>query len=82
MLLFRYTLDAFAAAIEKYGITVTSVVPPILNAILQSDIEKRYNLSTLRVMGVGATPFGDDLAHKVSEKFDGVVSISNGYGEC
>ena len=80
MLLPKYTLETLAAAIEKYRISVTSVVPPILNAILKSDVEKKFDMRSLRVFGIGAAPFSDELAHAVSEKFGGVVSISNGYG--
>ncbi|TIA77241.1 hypothetical protein E3P94_04168 [Wallemia ichthyophaga] len=76
VLLFRYSLDEFAAAIEKYRVTVSAVIPPILNNILKSDIEKKYDLSSLRQLGIGATPLGEDLVHSVSEKLGGLTETS------
>ncbi|TIB59030.1 hypothetical protein E3P77_04172 [Wallemia ichthyophaga] len=81
VLLPRFSLDAFGAVIEKYGITATWAVPPILNSILKTDIEKKFDFSSLRVVHVGATPLGAALTNSFSDKLEGVVAVSNGYGK-
>lgn len=80
MVLPRFSLDAFGAAVQKYGITLTSVVPPILNSIAKEDIERRFDMSSLRVLNVGAAPVSDDLIKQIGDKFNQTVLVSNGYG--
>lgn len=76
----RFSLDAFGAAIEKYRVTITSVVPPVLNSIAKEDIEARYDLRSLRVLNVGAAPVSPGLIGEIGRKFNHAVVVSNGYG--
>lgn len=76
----RFEQNAFGAAVEKYKITVGSVVPPILLLIANTDLDKRYNLSSLRLLQVGAAPLGEELVQKLSLKFNDVIAVTQGYG--
>ncbi|TIB60637.1 hypothetical protein E3P77_04117 [Wallemia ichthyophaga] len=55
---------------------MTWLVPPIFNAILKTEIYKRYDLSSPRQLGIGATPLEEDLVHSVSEKLGGLTETS------
>ncbi|TIB32824.1 hypothetical protein E3P84_02411 [Wallemia ichthyophaga] len=80
VLLPRFDPDVFGAAVEKYKVSVGSIVPPILVLIANTDIDKRYNLSSLRILQVGAAPVGEELIQKLSTKFNDVITVPQGYG--
>ncbi|KAJ5219454.1 uncharacterized protein N7498_001553 [Penicillium cinerascens] len=58
----RFNLEDFLTAIEKYGITDLTLVPPIVIAIVMSPIsQKRPFLKKVRLAGCGAAPLDKDV---------------------
>ncbi|TIB95876.1 AMP binding protein [Wallemia mellicola] len=76
----KFEINAFGAAIEKYKVTVTSLVPPIIVLLANTDIDKKYNFSSLRLLQVGAAPLGEEVTKKIAHKFNDVITIAQGYG--
>lgn len=58
----RFNLEEFLTAIEKYGITDLTMVPPIVIAIVMSPIsQKRPFLKKVRLAACGAAPLDKDV---------------------
>jgi acyl-CoA synthetase (AMP-forming)/AMP-acid ligase II len=52
----RFELEPFLAGIEKHQITNLGMVPPLVIAIINSPLSKKYSLRSIRTAGVGAAP--------------------------
>ncbi|KAL5362920.1 acetyl-CoA synthetase-like protein [Aspergillus floccosus] len=79
----RFQLDGFCAAVERHQITSAFVVPPILRALhLNLETVRQYRLDSLRVMVSGAAPLEVRLIQAVQSELD--VPIVQGFGmsEC
>ena len=64
----RFEEKAFFEAVQRYKITWSLVVPPILITLRQSKMMDKYDLSTLKGMMSAAAPLGDDLAKSVEKR--------------
>ncbi|KAF8856995.1 AMP-binding enzyme [Acephala macrosclerotiorum] len=56
----RFELEHFLSTIEKFKISEVPIVPPIVVAIIMSDITPKYSLETVRHVSVGAAPLGKE----------------------
>ena len=74
----RFELDAFLAAVQDHAVTRAEVVPPIVLALATSDRVDAYDLSSLRVVTAGAAPLDADLAHACAARIG--CRIKQGYG--
>ncbi|KAF8089522.1 hypothetical protein N665_0503s0021 [Sinapis alba] len=79
VLLQRFELEAMMKAVEKYKVTGMPVSPPLIVALVKSELTKKYDLSSLRSLGCGGAPLGKDIAERFKRKFPG-VDIVQGYG--
>ncbi|KAL6703608.1 Acyl-CoA synthetase actt5 [Coniothyrium glycines] len=52
----RFELEPYLAAIEKHQITNLGMVPPLVIAIINSPLTKRYSLKSVRSVVIGAAP--------------------------
>ncbi|KAJ7697632.1 AMP binding protein [Mycena rosella] len=82
----RFEPVEFCANIEKYRISYTLIVPPILVVLARHPAAEKYDLSTVRYMCSGAAPLGKDLVNQVKQRLlknrrpdEGLV-ITQGYG--
>ncbi|KAJ7735764.1 AMP binding protein [Mycena metata] len=79
----RFEPTVFCANIEKYKVTISLIVPPILVVLARHPAAEKFNLSTLRFLFSGAAPLGKDLVHQVKQrlrKLGAICEISQGYG--
>ncbi|KAK7444255.1 hypothetical protein VKT23_015265 [Stygiomarasmius scandens] len=65
----RFDPVQFCANIQKYKITVSLIVPPVLVLMARHPVVDQYDLSSLRVMFSGAAPLGADLVKQVTSRF-------------
>ncbi|OAX43714.1 AMP binding protein [Rhizopogon vinicolor AM-OR11-026] len=75
--------DRFCAAIAKYHVTVSLVVPPMFVVFARHPAIQKYDLSSLQILFSGAAPLGADLVSTVTKRLKGVgadVTITQGYG--
>jgi acyl-CoA synthetase (AMP-forming)/AMP-acid ligase II len=78
----RFELDAFLAAVERYRVTRIVVAPPIVLALAKHPLIDSYDLSSLRVLISGSAPLGRELARAAARRLG--CRIKQGYGmtEC
>ncbi|KAJ7199315.1 AMP binding protein [Mycena haematopus] len=79
----RFEPNEFCANIEKYKITHSLIVPPILVVLARHPAVEKYKLSTLRYLCSGAAPLGKDLVLQVEQRLrknGAVCDITQGYG--
>jgi acyl-CoA synthetase (AMP-forming)/AMP-acid ligase II len=74
----RFDVTGFAAAIADHQITMTVVVPPIVQALAKHPAVDDYDLSSLRVVGCGAAPLGAELQQACAQRIGSPVL--QGYG--
>ncbi|CAH8325596.1 unnamed protein product [Eruca vesicaria subsp. sativa] len=79
VLLQRFEMEAMMKAVEKYKVTGMPVSPPLIVALVKSELTEKYDLSSLRSLGCGGAPLGKDIAERFKRKFPG-VDIVQGYG--
>ncbi len=53
----RYSLPQMLSYIEKYRITVATIVPPIIVSLVKSAEVAKYDLSSLRIIATGWKSF-------------------------
>src|SRR5262245_52380603 len=56
-----FDLEMFLQVMEKYGITIAPLVPPIVLALAKHPLVDKFNLSKPRTITSGAAPLGADL---------------------
>ena len=74
----RFELEQFLQIVQKYKLTYLSLVPPLILALAKHPLVDQYDLSTVRMIGSGAAPLGEELEKAVSRRLGCVVY--QGYG--
>ncbi|KAI8150227.1 hypothetical protein BJV82DRAFT_503477 [Fennellomyces sp. T-0311] len=74
----RFEIQLFCELIEKYKITVVSIVPPVAVALAKHPIVSKYNLNSVRTLGCGAAPLGKE--HIDALKLRMPALLKQGYG--
>lgn len=75
----RFELDTFLAAIQDHRITGLFVAPPIVLALAKHPAVARYDLSSLRYIVSAAAPLDANLAAACSRRL-GLPPVGQGYG--
>lgn len=77
----RFELETFLAAVQRFRIEQLSVVPPILIQMMANqDRCDRMDLSSVRFIFSGAAPLGSELVEELLKKYPR-FHIGQGYGE-
>jgi acyl-CoA synthetase (AMP-forming)/AMP-acid ligase II len=74
----RFELEGFLEALQKYGVTIAFVVPPIALALAKHPAVDKYDLSKLRLVLSGAAPLGADLTLACRDRLK--IVVTQGYG--
>jgi long-chain acyl-CoA synthetase len=75
----RFEPELFLDAVQRYRVTVTVVVPAMLNALLECPHLDRYDLSSLELLTYGASPMPESLLRRTMERLPGVEFLQS-YG--
>ena len=59
-------------------ITIITLVPAIAVQLAKQPVEKKYDLSSIRVIAVGAAPIGKEIIERLADKFN--CFVLQGYG--
>lgn len=75
----RFEPELFLDAVQRYRVTVTVVVPAMLNALLDYPHLDRYDLSSLELLTYGASPMPEALLRQTMERLPGIRFLQS-YG--
>ncbi|KAM7475719.1 hypothetical protein LguiB_022962 [Lonicera macranthoides] len=75
----RFDFEKMLMAVEKHKVTYMPVSPPLVVAMVKSDLVEKYDLSSLQLLGCGGAALGNDVAEKFASRFPNAV-IVQGYG--
>ncbi|KAH7365465.1 hypothetical protein KP509_18G029500 [Ceratopteris richardii] len=79
VLLPKFDMVQMLLAIEKHRVTNLSLVPPVMLALVKTNLTETYDLSSLRIVSVGAAPVSKDLITAFKSRFPCVI-VLQGYG--
>ncbi|KAK9714038.1 hypothetical protein RND81_06G067400 [Saponaria officinalis] len=71
----RFDFEKMLSAVEKYKVTYMPVSPPLIVAMAKSDLVKKYDISSLNVLGCGGAPLGKEVAERFKARFPDVEII-------
>ena len=74
----RFDLEQFLSLIQKYRVTLSHIVPPIMLQLAQNPIIDDYDLSSLKMIFSGAAPLGVELSRECMARVG--CGIRQGYG--
>ena len=74
----RFDLEQFLDLIQKYRVTLSHIVPPIVLQLAKNPIIEKYDLSSLKIIFSGAAPLGEELSRACIQRIG--CSIRQGYG--
>ncbi len=74
----RFEIDQFLKIVQDYKISCLNLVPPIVLALAKHPAVDNYDLSSVRVIGCGAAPLGEELEKACSSRL--ACNIYQGYG--
>ncbi|KAK7302224.1 hypothetical protein RJT34_13108 [Clitoria ternatea] len=79
VLMQRFDFEGMLRAVERYRITYMPVSPPLVLALTKSELVKKYDISSLQMLGSGGAPLGKEVAENFRARFPN-VEIVQGYG--
>ena len=74
----RFEIESFLAALAKYDVVMAPLVPPIVVALAKHPSVANYNLSRLQWIMSGAAPLGADVEVAVANRLH--CRVIQGYG--
>jgi acyl-CoA synthetase (AMP-forming)/AMP-acid ligase II len=74
----RFDLAGFLAAVQCHKVTRAYLVPPVILALVNDPIVDDHDLSSLACINSAAAPLGSDLARRCQERLG--CSVIQGYG--
>jgi acyl-CoA synthetase (AMP-forming)/AMP-acid ligase II len=77
----RFELEPFLAMISEQRVTVVPAVPPVARALALHPLVDEYDLSSLRLVIIGAAPCPVEVEEACAERLGCVVSQSFGMSE-
>jgi len=77
----RFDLEGFLRAIQEHRATLTIVVPPVALALAGHPLVESFDLSSLRLLGVGGAPLGASIEQRCAERLGCVTGQGFGMTE-
>ena len=68
----EFSPERVLAAIERHGVTISSLVPTMIIRILQEAAVGKYDLGTMRLLSYGTSPMAPQWIRRTMEAFPGV----------
>src|SRR2546425_3748178 len=74
----RFDLEQFLGLIQKFRVTLSHIVPPIVLKLAKDPSVEKYDLSSLKMIFSGAAPLGPELSRECMQRIG--CGIRQGYG--
>lgn len=78
VLMGKFELQAMLKAVEKYRVGLLPVSPPVVLALVKSELIGKYDLSSLRTVMCGGAPLGKEVSQRFQQQFPN-VELVQGY---
>ncbi|KAI3441443.1 uncharacterized protein J3R85_002357 [Psidium guajava] len=75
----KFELEKVLGCVERYRVSYLYVAPPVMVALAKQGAVRKYDLSSLRLIGSGAAPLGKDVMEECAKNIPH-VDIIQGYG--
>lgn len=75
----RFDINVFCAAVQRFHANMSVVVPPILLALARHPDVDKYDMSSLTAVISGAAPLGRELCEEVQHRLP-KLGLAQGYG--
>ncbi|KAG2399309.1 4-coumarate--CoA ligase-like 9 [Vigna angularis] len=72
VLMQRFDFEGMLKTVERYKISMMPVSPPLVVALAKSELVNKYDISSLRMLGCGGAPLGEQVASDFKAKFPNV----------
>ncbi|KAG6605161.1 4-coumarate--CoA ligase 3, partial [Cucurbita argyrosperma subsp. sororia] len=79
LLIEKFEIETSMSLIERHGVTVATVVPPMVLMMVKNPKVADFNLSSIRMVISGAAPLGKQIEEALMERIPQAV-IGQGYG--
>ncbi|KAF8390607.1 hypothetical protein HHK36_025134 [Tetracentron sinense] len=79
VLMEKFDFEGMLRAVEAYGVTYMPVSPPLVVAMAKLEVVRKYDLSSLLLVGCGGAPLGKEVSERFVARFPN-VEIVQGYG--
>jgi 4-coumarate--CoA ligase len=73
-----FNLEVFCKTVQAHKITFVYVAPPVVVHLARSDLVKKYDLSSLRMITSGAAPLTKELVDAVYKRLK--IKVNQAYG--
>ncbi|CAO3614649.1 unnamed protein product [Mucor hiemalis] len=74
----RFDLELLCKLVEKYKVTLASIVPPVAVLLAKSPVAAKYDLTSIRLMGCGAAPLSKEHIETLAKRIP--AQLKQGYG--
>lgn len=64
----RYDLELLCQLVEKYKVTLASIVPPVAVHLAKSPIAAKYDMTSIRLLGCGAAPLSKEHIESLAKR--------------
>lgn len=78
----KFDFELVLRSVEKYRVTDLWIVPPIVLALAKQSLVKKFDLSSLKLIGSGAAPLGKELIEACARNFPRAVVIQVNHLYC
>lgn len=75
----RFEIEIFCAAVQRFRATMALVVPPMVLLLARSPVVSKYDLSSLRCAISGAAPLSVELGSEAERRLP-TLRVTQGYG--
>ncbi|KAF1927760.1 acetyl-CoA synthetase-like protein [Didymella exigua CBS 183.55] len=77
----RFDFVEFLTYVQKYSISDLALVPPVVVAMAKHPATKKFDLSSIKTVTVGAAPLGREASQEFEKLWpNGQVNVKQGYG--
>ncbi|KAL3716750.1 hypothetical protein ACJRO7_008348 [Eucalyptus globulus] len=77
VLMGKFELQAMLKAVEKYRVGLLPVSPPVVLALVKSELIGKYDLSSLRTVMCGGAPLGKEVSQRFQQQFPNVELVQS-----
>ncbi|EEH04398.1 phenylacetyl-CoA ligase [Histoplasma capsulatum G186AR] len=74
----KFDIEKWCAHVQKFRITFSYIVPPVVVLLAKHPVVDKYNLSSLRLLNCGAAPLSRELVEAMSTRIK--TGVKQGYG--